>query len=216
MHSLGEWAKMQNRRSNRQARQPIRPRQGRVTELKRRIAVEDSAVTVQIITNGKQTELAYLNALVREGVQSPAFACKRVKFINGAPALLVKKANAMIREGGLDYVYAVADKDEFDISSALKAQCEGVNLLISNPCFEVWLILHFDSCESALEGKEKALERLRRYLPKFDPDKLDFSDFSPHVDRATQRAKWCTEAPHRNPSTTLWRLVDALNTNDQS
>ncbi|WP_194289917.1 RloB family protein [Nocardia macrotermitis] len=181
-----------------------------MTELKRRTSNRQSDTTIQIITNGRQTELSYLKSLVSEYAQSAAVVCRRVKFVNGAPVSLVKKANAMILEGGIDFVYAVSDKDQFDIAQALHEQCDGVRLLISNPCFEAWLILHFEKCDSAIDGKHKALERLRRHLPRFDPNALDFTDFSPYVQKAADRARACGEAPLRNPSTTLWQLVDTL------
>ncbi|MFI7192696.1 RloB family protein [Nocardia nova] len=184
--------------------------QGRVTQLKRRTLNREPDVTIQVITNGKQTELSYLKGLVAEYAQEAAVVCRKIKFINAAPALLVKKANAMIREGGLDYVYAVSDKDQFDVERALKDRCDGVNLLISNPCFEIWLLLHFEKCDSAIDGKDRALEKLRKHLSNFDPNNLDYSNFSPYVHKAAERARQCSEAPRRNPSTTLWQLVDIL------
>lgn len=83
--------------------------------------------------------------------------------------------------------------------------CEknGVNLYISNPTFEFWLMLHFPAVEN--EDKTKMYEnvyvtRTKRYLEKrlhdicgYKKSELDFKKFEPHINDAIEREKMYKE-----------------------
>lgn len=74
-----------------------------------------------------------------------------------------------------------------------------VNLYISNPCFEFWLMLHFDEVDS--EDKQKMFENAkvnssRRYLEqklhgicKYTKKHFAFANFEDKIDRAIAREK---------------------------
>ncbi|KAB1931674.1 RloB domain-containing protein [Micromonospora sp. ALFpr18c] len=85
-----------------------------------------------------------------------------------------------------------------------------MNLLWSNPCFEVWLILHLGSCARHLESAKRAEELLRKYLANWDKTRLDFDDFRNGIDAAIERAQTLDPPPAANPSTAVWRLALAL------
>ncbi len=75
----------------------------------------------------------------------------------------------------------------------------GVNLYVSNPTFEFWLMLHFPEVEN--EDKTKMLEnryvnKSKRYLEKrlneickYKKSKLNFKDFEPYINDAIEREK---------------------------
>jgi hypothetical protein len=116
---------------------------------------------------------------------------------------------------GCDEVWCVVDVDDFDVSKALTAATKkDVNLAISNPCFEYWLLLHFELCAAPLTCFDDVRSRLIRHLPRYDKSKLCFADFAPGVDDAVQRARFRCEAvgiEHtRNPSTGVWALVSQV------
>jgi hypothetical protein len=93
---------------------------------------------------------------------------------------------------------------------AQRADTLGVNLVWSNPCFEIWLILHKSDCSGFIESAKKANEKLVACLKGFDKSSLDFSDFRDGIEDAIRRAKALGSAPASNPSTDVWRLVEAL------
>lgn len=111
-----------------------------------------------------------------------------------------------------DQVWCVVDVDEFDLSRATRlAQREDVRLAISNPCFEYWLLLHFELCSAPLTCYDDVHRRLARHVPHYDKGRLRFADFAQGVDEALERGRSrCTTvgAEHeRNPSTGVWALV---------
>jgi len=91
------------------------------------------------------------------------------------PASLVEYAAALRdREpGAFDEVWCVVDVDQFDMVAAVRAShdCD-VRLAVSNPCFEVWLLLHFRDCRAAVNGAADAVRRLKRHVPQYSKSTL--------------------------------------------
>jgi hypothetical protein len=70
--------------------------------------------------------------------------------------------------------WAICDRDDkpkrdaSDIPrAAALAEKEGVSFVLCNPCFEVWLYLHFRDRTSAFGEQRQAIEGLRRAHPAF-------------------------------------------------
>ncbi|WP_439660927.1 RloB family protein [Lentzea sp. HUAS TT2] len=153
-----------------------------------------------------QTEQAYFDGLKR--LSKPVTVKPVVKV--GSPAQLVRYA-AKMREndrGGFDEYWCVVDVDDFDIGEAIvEAGATGISLAVSNPCFEVWLILHFVDCAAGLSSPKAAAEKLRRHLPGYTKGMLDFAVLAERVDKAVERAKSLGAG---NPSSDVWRLVEVV------
>lgn len=68
-----------------------------------------------------------------------------------------------------------AEHDPQDIAQAAKqAKDSGVAFVLCNPCFEVWLHLHFADRTAPFGGQAKAIEALRKLHPAFaDYDKRE-------------------------------------------
>jgi len=71
-------------------------------------------------------------------------------------------------------------------------------LALSNPAFELWLILHFKDLDTSsdgekakfLENKNQCLKKeLKNLLSGFNPSHLNFDDFWQHINLAIQRAE---------------------------
>ncbi|MFI9817183.1 RloB family protein [Saccharothrix variisporea] len=80
-----------------------------------------------------------------------------------------------------------------------------VSLAVSDPCFELWLLLHFRDHTAHIDGAKAAKALLTRHIVGYDK-KVDFDVFAVNVDSAITRAK--VLGPE-NPSTGVWRLVEA-------
>ena len=81
---------------------------------------------------------------------------------------------------------------------------------LTNPCFETWL-LHLHDRPLEAMGHEGALRLLRRYLPIYDPRRVDFADFRDGLADAIDRARALDVGdPTANPSSGLWRLATII------
>lgn len=123
-----------------------------------------------------------------------------------------------------DGAWAVFDGDEHkqenpeNWNNAIqKAQGQNIRLAISNPCFEFWYLLHFQDYMANLT-RQKARELLRHHIPDYekanrlypDPLKPLTSDALQRAKQLAARAEWDNLAPHNNPSTGVWNLVESL------
>jgi hypothetical protein len=110
-----------------------------------------------------------------------------------------------------DSVWCVFDVDDHpNIPDARQmARDNGIEVAISNPCFELWLLLHLR--ESPGMNDRAAIQRmLVRHMPDYDKG-VDFARISEGyrdaVRRAEQLDKLAQGDPERNPTTGVYRLT---------
>lgn len=100
------------------------------------------------------------------------------------------------------------DKDSFTDEQYDKVVkfCEdnNVNIYVSNPCFELWLLMHFDEFDKEnpddlflnkkvnTSGK-RYLEKRLNEICKYKKNSIDFSKFEPGIKKAIQREKKLAE-----------------------
>jgi len=115
-----------------------------------------------------------------------------------------------------DEVWCVFDVDEHPRLDAARetARKHGILLAVSDPCFELWGLLHYQDQWSYIE-RSAVCDALRRYLPSYDK-RLDCGTMRPAYPEARGRAiaigerRARTEGASTNPSTDVWRLGDEL------
>jgi RloB-like protein len=180
------------------------------TNLSRPVAVRDQRWTVLILCNGERTEIDYFNGIRSAGLASPG-KVMIVKFRNGSPTDTVRSASELRDYSEYDEAWAVCDVDTFDVKPAIElSTTAGINLALSQPCFEVWLILHkSDNCPG-FNNADQACRALRRRLPGWDKSNLRFADFVEDILTAVERAQRLGEPPEANPSTAVWKLIVSL------
>jgi hypothetical protein len=183
---------------------------GRETNLHRRASLREPRKVVLIDTNGKATERDFFTA-IKSLPWAPGGRIV-VVFRNGAPIEVVRDASKRKSANDFDEAWVVCDVDDFDTEkAAAEARRKGVGLAWSNPCFELWLILHVAGHSAHLEDGTKACERISKLLGKeFDKTALDFSDFEPGISDAVERAKLLGQPPTANPSTNVWAVLESL------
>ena len=206
----------------------MRPQRGRKPQSRRK--------TILIQCEGQETEPNYLDALCR----SPAIRDRFTITVKGGTGKVATAIiNAAIQERNrqrtrgesYDEVWCVLDVEDRsrqdNLNQAISAaQKEGFTLFLSNPCFEVWLIAHFERISRAfLDGKqaEAHLERTH-WRPNFgcDYNKNDprvYERLSSRLDAAIANAEWVLEKHHQqgsskdaNSSTDVYRLINVLRT----
>jgi hypothetical protein len=162
-----------------------------------------------VVTNGVSTEVDYFDALRREPWVTADKV--KVKFESGEPGAIVLRAARIRDDNAYDDAWVVCDVDEFDTEPAVAtATGRGVNLALSLPSFEIWLILHLPGGCPPFNNAKQAGRYLKSLLPNWDKTSLKFSDFSDGVFDAVERAKRMGEPPDANPSTAVWRLIESL------
>lgn len=181
----------------------------RETDLRRRSGARQERRTVLIVTNGGRTEVDYFEALKRE----PWVTADKVtvKFQPGAPDAVVNRAAKIRDDSAYSEAWGVCDVDEFDVTPALVAADDHeVDLALSAPSFEVWLVLHHSEKCPRFNSAAQAGAYLKKHVPDWDKAKLKFDDFRAGVSGAIARAQLLGDPPDANPSTTVWRLVESL------
>ena len=177
-----------------------------------------------IFCEGKQTEPLYLDALKRQpNVKDVASFDLRIATEHGMPHVLVSAAitareKSADEEDEIDEFWCAFDvewpRNHPRLREAVQqARDNGINLAISNPCFEIWLILHFERYGSWLDND--AARRLRRRLDGVPDKSLDPAKYMPLVGRAMDNAAALdkrhlrdgTEFPSDNPSSGMYLLV---------
>lgn len=176
-----------------------------------------------MICGGEETEPGYFrdlkesskNPLVKVLIEGRKDAPK-----NLVPLAIRKKneAEKRSRERGsvflrYDEVWCVLDVDTHDRLPEVRelASREGVELAISNPCFELWALLHFQDQNAVLSTKE-AQTFLRKHLPGYKKI-LPFAKLMPFYEVAVQRArKLEARSGDGNPSTGVYRLTELIRT----
>ncbi len=89
-----------------------------------------------------------------------------------------------------------------------------IDIAFSNPCFEIWLILHFQD-HDAYDNRHEVQRKLAEICPKYELDNktIDFELLLPNVADAEARAermaaRRVAEAkPFGNPFTGVYRLT---------
>lgn len=162
-----------------------------------------------MVTNGISTEVDYFNALRRE--QWITADKVRVKPEPGDPMDVVLSAASIRDDNAYDEAWAVCDVDEFDVEGAIAAAAERkVGLALSQPSFEIWLILHLSERCRGFNNGAQAGRHLKSLLPRWDKTDLKYADFRAGVFDAVRRAMRLDEPPDANPSTAVWRVIESL------
>lgn len=118
-----------------------------------------------------------------------------------------------------DEIWCVFDVDEHPNIAVAQAMAEqnGISLAVSNPCIELWFLLHFTNRFAYLDRHEaQRLVRTHLGSGKVLHDTA-LETLVARIDDATARA-WKLEEKHdgdgsepgANPSSGIWRLVEAI------
>jgi len=117
-----------------------------------------------------------------------------------------------------DQVWAVFDMDDHpNVADARQlAMTHDIRLAVSNPCFELWALLHFADQRAHVErGKLRAA--LQQHVPGYDKE-LPFAKLHAGYSEAVRRARELDDAaiqagrPGRNPTTDVHFLTEIIRT----
>ena len=207
-----------------------RPRKDR--SLRRRVAFRTPKRTFLVFCEGTRTEPDYIKALRQEpAVRDLASVDIRVDLhASGAVPLTLVNAAAETRirtsqeQGEVDEVWCLFDiewpRNHPDLPEAkARAEESDVRLAISNPCFELWLALHFEDHTAWLDNK--AARKLLRDHDGSSGKGLHGASYMPRRADAARRARALTakhagdgtEFPDDNPSSGMYLFLEAIESN---
>lgn len=194
--------------------------------IRRRGPTREPKQRILIVCEGEETERGYFKAFQHE-VRNPRVEVK-VASQSGEPLQVVEIAVSLKekaegearsqRDENLrwDKVWGVVDVDEHPRLEEARqlAVKNDIDLAISNPCFELWALLHFQEQRAHIE-RDKAQAALRCHLPGYAKG-LDFPKLHPGYGDAVRRAQALDAeaerqvAPGRNPTTGVYRLTESI------
>jgi len=151
------------------------------------------------------------------------------------PIGIVKEAILSYEKFGLetvsgDIAYAVFDTDfgkEMQIEEARSlAKKNGIKLALSNPCFEVWLMLHFRFSTKGYYSNEEVNAEISKIWPDYRKNISSFESIHSQgktaINRANRLKRFHTETGAKgeieycNPSTDVHRIVELLIDNNKT
>ena len=178
---------------------------------------------LRVLTEGRRTEPDYFivwrrrNARVHLNLADSGMT----------PDALVRRAKEHLRgqprrraDRDFDEIWCVFDTDEHEnLPHAVEdAGQNGIDVAVSNPCFELWLVLHAQEQTAPID--RHGVQRLSNELGLSDGKRIAdtarntlVEAFETAKDRAQaldQRHAGNDSPPRSNPSTDVWRLVDQL------
>jgi hypothetical protein len=185
---------------------------------RRQPAFRSPAKTLTVYCEGRVTERQYLiNLAARFRATSVSVARD-----HGDPKYLVELAVAQKkrarRQGeAADLIWCVFDADDHErlTDALIQARDNQIPVALSNPCFELWVILHFEE-QTAYLDRAAARRCVQTHIRDYDK-KLPFESLVPGAEAAHTRARALEERhlgngskEYENPSSGMWRFVDAV------
>lgn len=206
-------------------------------DLRRRAAVRQPYERLLIICEGEKTEPQYL----REIQNDFRLATAHVQVLHGqfgtAPLQVLDYALSVFKEGSpslgiqpkaFDRIVVVFDRDEHKSYHAALAKAAAhngklknengtvipIDAVVSVPCFELWLLLHFEVVLAPLHRHE-VIGQLQNYLPGYEKGSGGhWAATHAKLADATRRAKHLVELTTAYdgtmPYTTMHELVSLL------
>jgi hypothetical protein len=194
--------------------------------LRRRGSTRDPLPLILVVCEGRVSEPEYLVAFrIAHGANTVRV---RVESPGGDPKALVERAvrlrdeadrearRARDRNLRYDEVWCVFDVDQHQRLDDARTEAgrSRIHLAVSEPCFELWLLLHFVD-QTAHLSPGQARDQLRKHLPSYDKH-VSFADVSGGYGKAVRRAE-ALDARHaaagssgHNPSTGVYRLTERI------
>ncbi len=194
--------------------------------MKRRHPTREPKQRILVVCEGEKTEPCYLKDF-QHHERNPLVHIE-VADAHGVPLTVVEKAIELRRNAEaeakaqhdvnlqFDSVWGIFDVDDHPRVQEAKqmAKAAGIELAISNPCFELWALLHFQDQHAHVE-RDKVASVLKAHIPGYGKV-LDFELMKDRYQEALRRARELdAEAirysePGRNPTTGMPRLTEMI------
>ena len=181
-----------------------------------------------IVCEGERTEPEYFTYLkTKLGLREPIHIKRGNKETD--PFKVVKRAKT-IRDGSTkeDVIWCVIDVEGPERYAALRKAIKAIghrpkskaqiSLVLSNPCFEFWYLLHFERTAHYMQSNDELYGLLKTHYPNYSKsgrqicgDVFDKTEIAIENSKAILREKGCSDnLIDCNPSTHVHLVVEAL------
>jgi hypothetical protein len=194
------------------------------SNLRRRRNVRPERPRILIVTEGELTEPQYFKGLAKTLRATGVEVCKlSVTGLGEDPDRVVREAadrsgrgtGRSVGEDAYEHVWCVIDVDDHaTLSRAMRrARALSIDMAVSNPCFEIWLLWHY-KVHSSHVARSELRRKLRQHgiLDKSLPATFPYGSYAVAIDRATTCQSDDDPRPGRNPSSSVYKLVLLMTT----
>jgi len=208
-------------------------KQRRIDDYKRRKAFKEPRKSILIVCEGEKTEPIYFNALkerlrlIMVDVEIVGEGAAPITVVNSAIDLREERkkiARKSLTKAGYEIIYCVFDVEAPTPHGTLTvavgmAHAHNLEVILSNPCFEYWYILHFRNTSAPFHTNEEVLSQLRQEYPDYSKsDTTIFNVVYPKTSDAIKHSKEVLKEQHNdaedlrdcNPSTHVHNIVEYL------
>ena len=197
-------------------------------ELRRRMASKSPKKAELIVCEGTSTEPTYFNALIRK-LRLHAVRVHAMGAENSEPINVVEFAIAKKKQGvapGIPYnkIWCVIDVEvppHRTLDDAWeKAANNGLGLILTNPFFEYWFLLHFEKITTPFNKDKDLHDILHEVHSSYKKTRIGFDILYPRTETAIRNSKEVLKEQHSdaedlrgcNPSTHVHKIVEYLQT----
>ncbi len=181
---------------------------------------------IRVLTEGAVTEPGYLTQWARRSrnvhLDLADYGMAPLSLVQRARDYQRTNRRSRARQRGRDFdeIWCVFDVDRHpNLAQAIhEARQSDINIALSNPCFELWLLLHLQDQTAYIERHEA--QRLAAALgiisaKRLDPSTADhllasYDDAKRRAQDLLQRHIGNGSDPGSNPSSNVWELIDHL------
>ncbi len=165
------------------------PKERQKRQLERKLARRASYDRILIVSEGSKTEPNYFKEIRSDYRLHTANIEVRSSVLGTAPIQVVRYAKELFENGdrhkriqarAFEQVYAVFDRDDHDSYFDALVLAESLNGKLKNdnkqaikfssiasvPCFELWLLLHFEDVFAPVH-RDDVIKRLKRHIPDY-------------------------------------------------
>lgn len=196
------------------------------SSLSRRAPTREPRRRFVLFCEGTKTEPGYFQAV--KAKHSDALIDLRIEGVGADPLrIAIRAVSERARQAATgnsfeehDEVWIVIDRDTHPRFDKAIATCDSGNVRVarSNPCFELWLILHFEEFDRPGNSREiqRHLETLSDDYRRRRGKRLDCGPLLEHIEHAEARARRQLIRRERDsktfdaPSTTVGHLTSAI------
>lgn len=171
-----------------------------------------------IVPEGEKTEQIYFDQFNNQSTIIKII-CRKPK--HSAPKYLLKEIIKVVKEDKLrsgDEAWIVLDKDKWNENDINDLHEKGkgkvkYELAVSNPCFEYWLLLHFENGKGITDSNN-CVKCLRKYIKEYKKNDYSTDILIDKIPKAIERAKAkdipSSPWPCKTKGTTVYKLVESI------
>lgn len=188
---------------------------------------------ILIVTEGSKTEPNYLGEIRSEYRLNTANVQVEPSAYGTSPLQVVSYAETLFLEGSelkhiepraFEYVYVVFDRDDHETYHNALAKMDAINGKYLNdnrkkvhfvatpsvPCFELWLLLHFEEVQAPLHRNE-VYQQLRSYIPDYEKgSKGHYALTKINLEIATERANALSQLHNKYDGENVYTAIHEL------